>query len=858
MRGGEGVGWAKSGKDVEMSGRKFVIVGGVAAGASAAARLRRLDEEATIVILEKGDAASYANCGLPYRLGGVIGSRDQLLVTAPEKFRDWFAVDLRCGCAVIGIDRARKVVKVKERNGREYEEGYDGLLLATGSVPRPGQTPGEEDPAVHRLWTLADMDGVEQALEAGARRALVVGAGFVGVETAENLAHRGLEVTVVQKGHVLPILDPEMSTLVEDELLRCGIEVETGCVVEAYRREGGELKARLSNGREVACDVVVEGVGVMPASGLARTAGLELGARGHVLVDEGMQTSDEAIWAAGDVAEVVDSATGRHVAIALAGPANKQGRIAAENMARKVGAGAATAAGARRYVGGNGPSVLRVGRLTVASAGRTEERLRREGVECRAVYVHPFSNATYYPGAEQMTLKLLFAPADGTILGCQIVGGKGVDKRIDVVSAAMSAGWPAPRLAEVELAYAPPYGSAKDAVNFAGFVVENVLAGLSDPISPAAVPEGAQVVDVREAAEYALGSIPGARNIPLGELRGHLEELEKNRPVVAYCQVGVRGYLAERILRQKGFDAHNLSGGYRAWKLFNHTRGEVNQAVRGRAKDLPGKGGVPAEAAAGLAVATELDVRGLACPGPVMRLTKAVGAVAPGERVLVRAETSFEADLRRWASSNGHGLDEVSMGAEGLTAVVTKGGGGTAQAGTPQAADEKSSDGVSACALQGGAIPDKMAIVVFSNDLDRALAALILANGFAAAGTKVSLFFTFWGLSVLRKGGAKVKKSLMGRLFGWMLPTGAEKLALSKLDMMGVGRGMIRGLMKKQRVPSLSELIGSAHEAGVRFLACDMAMGLMGLTREELAPVDEVVGVASFAAVAKGGGTLFI
>lgn len=829
------------------TGKRFVIVGGVAAGASAAARLRRLDENASIVILEKGDSASYANCGLPYRLGNVIRSRDNLLVTAPEKFRDWFAIDLRCRSEAVAIDRDRQTVHVREASGREYDEPYDTLLLAPGAVPREASVPGADDPAVHHLWTLADMDAVERSLDSGAHRALVVGAGFVGVETAENLAHRGLEVTIVQKSHVLPILDPEMSTLVADELLRSGIALELGCVVERYHRTPDGLVATLSNGRELVCDLAIEGVGVAPASSLAASAGLELGPRGHIRVDEHMRTSDPAIYAAGDAVEVVDSATGRAVAIALAGPANKQGRIAADNMAARAPAAPAT------YRGGNGTSVVRVGGLTVASAGRTEERLAREGVPHRALYIHPFSNATYFPGAAQMTLKLLFAPSDGAILGCQIVGTKGVDKRIDLISAAMSAGWPAPRLAEAEAAYAPPYGSAKDSVNFAGFVAQNILDGLTDPVSPGADLSAAFVVDVRTPAEYALGAIPGARNLPLETLRDHLDELPHDRSVVAYCQVGVRGYLAERILRQRGFDAHNLSGGYTAWKLFHHTLPPVRRPTAKVAEDPAPKSSAPANATVSATAPVELDVRGLACPGPVMRLTQTISGVPDGTRIHLLAPSTFEGDLRRWAEANGHGLDQLAALSDGIEAVVTKGGAAQGPATRP------ATPAPTCPSAPLPAPPAKMAIVVFSNDLDRALAALILANGFAATGTQVSLFFTFWGLSILRKNPApRTKKTFLAKMFAWMLPCGAKKLALSKLDMMGLGRGLMKDLMRKQHVPSLDDLIASAHDAGVKFLACEMAMNLMGFSADELAPVDEVVGVATFAAVAKASGTLFI
>ena len=808
MQSGETTG--KDGKRM-----KVIIVGGVAAGAGAAARLRRLSEDCEILLLEKGDFISYANCGLPYHLGGVIADRENLLVMPPARFAAWLNVDVRLRHEVTAIDPAKKVVTIRTPEGMR-EESYDKLLLATGAEPRSGAPHGEG--RVLHLWTMADMDRIAAKL-AGARRAVIVGGGFIGLETAENLRHRGLAVTLLQRSnHVLPTFDAEMAQPLAAELRSLGVDLRFGAAVAAYDESPDEVKVKLADGSAVAADVVVECIGVQPASQLARAAGLRCGERGHIAVDEYLQTSNPDIYAAGDAVEVTDPVFGGPIAIPLAGPANKQGRIAAANML----------GGKVPYRGSLGASVVRVGSLTAAGVGWTEARLKAAGKPYTKIYLHPASSASYYPGSGRLSMKLMFG-ADGAIYGAQIVGPAGVDKRIDTIAQAMRARRTAPELGELELAYAPPYSSAKDPVNFAGFIAENVLSGLSDVVYPDTIPADAQVLDVREPEEHELGAIPGALNIPLGELRRRLGELDRGRLIVTCCQVGLRGYLAERILKQHGFRAANLSGGWMTWRMFHPEPAAPAEPE-------------PAPESPPMADAPVLDVRGLACPGPVLKLKAALGNAAPGTAVRLLAAGTFEPDLRNWARGAGAEIRHLVREGASLEAEVVKSGGAPA-AKAAEGTAEKSA-----------------AIVLFSNDFDKAMAALILANGFAAAGMKVSIFFTFWGLTVLRKNPApKVRKDLVSRMFGWMLPTGARKLALSKMDMMGMGTAMMKRVMKKQSVMSLPELIESARAAGVRFIACEMAMDVMGLRREELIEIDEVAGVASFAALARESGTtLFI
>lgn len=799
---------------------KVMIVGGVAAGASAAARLRRLDETAEIILLERGAYISYANCGLPYHLGGVIPKRDSLLVMPEAKFKAWFNIDIRTQSEAVSIDRNTKSVTVRKSDGTEYTESYDKLLLATGSSPIVPSMPGSDDDRILPFWTIPNMDSIAGRVGQGAKNVVIVGAGFIGLETAENLAERGLNVTVVElMEQVLPTIDREMATPLAQELSSLGIALKLGCKVASFEKSGDTLSVVLDSGEKIPADLVVMSIGVKPNSELAKAAGLELGARGHIKVDEFMRTSDESIYAAGDAVEVFDPVTDGVTAIPLAGPANKQGRIAADNMA----------GGKSRYLGSIGTAVLKVGSLNAASVGLTERRIKQLGLDYEKIYLHPGSNASYYPGSNQLHIKLLFAP-DGKILGAQIVGGKGVDKRIDTIAGAMRSRLTAAELGTLELAYAPPFNSAKDPVNFAGFIAENVLSGNSKVVHSDNIPSEALLLDVREPAETELGVIPGSITIPLGKLRSRLNELDKSKEIVVLCQVGLRGYLAERILRQNGFNVRNLSGGYLTWKYFHP------------APFVPAER-TPVTACRPVADCRELDVRALACPGPVVRLKNEMNALAPGESIKLLAPTSFSSDLLAWAKSSGNEVVNMEKKVDYLEAVVRKGGT------SPAARDE--SPAVSA----HGA-----AIVLFSNDFDKAMAALIIACGMAASGAKVGIFFTFWGLSVLRKNPAPaVKKTLISRMFGWMLPRGASRLALSKMNMGGMGTLMMKQVMARENVLTLPELLAQARQLGVRFVACEMAMNVMGITREELVEVDDVAGVASFVEMAKNSNnTLFI
>lgn len=538
---------------------KIVIVGAVAGGASAAARARRLDEDAEVILFERGEAPSFANCGLPYYIGGVIESRDKLLVAPKQRLQERYRLDVRTHSEVISIDRRNKTVTVRDLNsGSEYRESYDKLILSPGAAPIRPPFPGANLPNVFTLRELRDADAMVQAV-AHAKSAVVIGAGFIGIEMTENLVHRGIETTVVELApQILPPWDAEMVSPLADHLRTHGVKLQLADAAEAIEPADGWLLVRLKSGCQLLTDLVVLSVGVRPENKLAVEAGLEIGPRGGIRVNELMQTSDPDIYAVGDAVEtyhfIDDSAT----QIPLGGPANRQGRIAADHIFGKDS----------RYRGTQGTAIVGAFDMTAAMTGFSEKTLRVANTPYQKIYVHPAHHAGYYPGAEQMSLKLLFAPTDGKILGAQIVGRAGVDKRIDVLAMAIQAGMTVYDLEEVELAYAPQFGSAKDPVNMAGFVAAGVLQGLH-PIEhwdSSADTDQQFILDVRSLGEFARGSVPNAVNIPIEELRNRLVELPRDRPILAYCQVGIRGYLATRLLLQKGFNVANLSGGYTTWQ----------------------------------------------------------------------------------------------------------------------------------------------------------------------------------------------------------------------------------------------------------------------------------------------------
>lgn len=547
--------------------KKYIVVGGVAGGATAAARLRRLDETADIVLIERGRHVSFANCGLPYYAGGVIKEQGTLLVQTPEKLHAMFALDVRTESEVTAVAPERHEITVRSKEGATYTEHYDKLLLAPGAHPLVPPIPGIEHEAIHTIRTVEDAEAVKQmAVRLGkGARAVVVGGGFIGVEMAENLAERGLSVSLAEAApQILLPFDDDMAQLLAEEMQAHGVKLHLGNGVKAFQAQAHGVTVALSDGTELTADLVVLAIGVRPDTAFVKDSGIELDARGFIVTDEYLRTSAPDVYAVGDAILTRDARTREPRALALAGPANRQGRLAADNMTGHP----------HVYGGVQGSSILKVFTLTAAATGDNERALQRAGAEYKTVIVEPFSHATYYPGAERMTLKLLFA-SDGKVLGAQAIGGDGVDKRIDTIATLLHFGGTVEDLAALELSYAPPYSSAKDPVNIAGYAATNILDGLTMPIAiadvPAAVTHGAKLLDVRPPQAFAAGHLKGAVNIPLAQLRSRLAELDREADYIVNCEVGQTAYYAERILKQHGFHVRNLMGGYRLASHFLET-----------------------------------------------------------------------------------------------------------------------------------------------------------------------------------------------------------------------------------------------------------------------------------------------
>lgn len=806
---------------------KVVIVGGVAGGASAAARLRRLDEGAEIILLEKGEHISFANCGLPYYIGEVIKEKEKLLVQTPEKMRARFRIDVRTNSEVVKILPEEKKVEVFDSiNYKTYWETYDKLVLSPGAEPIKPDLPGIKSNRIFTLRNIPDTYRIKDYVDKmKPRRAIVVGAGFIGLEMAENLHLRGVKVTVVELAdHVIGPLDYEMAAIVHQHLKAKGVEFYLKDAVKSFKDTDAFTVVELTSGRKLKTDLVLMGIGVRPESRLAVEAGIKLGSTRGILVDEYMRTSEPDIYAVGDAVEVKDYISGNPALIPLAGPANKQGRIAADNICGMQ----------EKYDGTQGTSIVKVFDITVAVTGNNERILTRNGVPYEKSFTHSPSHAGYYPGAIPMAVKLIFAKDGGKILGAQIIGYDGADKRIDVLATAIRAGMTVYDLEKLELSYAPPYSSAKDPVNIAGYTAANILEGKSsifhwDEVA-SVDKEKSVLVDVRDVMEFELGSIEGAVNIPLDDLRDRLGELPPEKEILIFCQVGLRGYLACRILSQRGYKkVRNLSGGYKTYQLavekqsnediYEYDRITTDDSIKPVVHDDRGYDG---------SSSITLDACGIQCPGPILKTYNAMQELDYGQVLEVKAtDPGFQGDIKVWCERTGNKLLGLSFSENKFTALIMK---------------EKKKENVGPAENKDG-----KTMVVFSNDLDKAIASFIIANGAAAMGRKVTMFFTFWGLNILRRTeGEGVKKDLISRMFGFMMPKGSKKLTLSKMNMCGMGPLMIRYLMKKKNVDSLEELIRQAIANGVNMVACNMSMDLMGIKKEELIDGVKIGGVASF------------
>ncbi len=803
---------------------KILIVGGVAGGASAAARLRRLDEKSEIIMFERGEYISFANCGLPYYIGGEITEKSALTLQTPKSFNDRFNVDVRNNNEVISIDREGKTVTVKNiKTNETYTESYDKLILSPGAEPIKPNIEGFENSRVFTLRNIPDTYIIKDYIDNNKpKSAVVVGGGYIGIEMAENLHSAGLDVTIVEfADHVIAPLDYDMACDVHNHIREKGVNLILNDGVKAIKDNGNNLTVTLGNG-ELFADMVIMSVGVRPEGSLARDAGLNVNERGAIIVDNHMKTSNDNIYAVGDAIEITDFVTGQKGFVPLAGPANKQGRIAADNICGIDSS----------YGGTQGTGILKVFDLTVATTGITERKALELKLDYEKSFTYSASHASYYPGAVNMSIKIIFNKADGKLLGAQIVGYDGADKRLDVLATAIRAGMTVYDLTKLELAYAPPFSSAKDPVNMAGFVAENILKGITKvfhwhDVEKLHRDNSIILLDIRTKMEYENGHIDGFINIPVDELRQHLNELDKSKTIYVTCQVGLRGHVACRILTQNGFDCYNLSGGYRLWSSITKKATPVKNI-----KGINNETMVPIENTRENDKKVIVNACGLQCPGPIMKLSEAIKKAENGETIEISTtDPAFASDVEAWCRRTGNVFGGLTSEKGISKAIITKGNGDVA------------------CNISGG---DNKNIIVFSGDLDKAIASFIIANAAASMGRKVSMFFTFWGLNILRRHErVKTKKDILSRMFGFMMPRGSKRLSLSKMNMGGMGAKMIRNVMKNKNVDSLEDLIKASLENGVELIACTMSMDVMGIKMEELIDGVKAGGAAAMLANAE-------
>ncbi len=805
---------------------KYVIVGGVAGGATAAARIRRNTEDAEIILFEKGEYISYANCGLPYYIGGVIAEREKLFVQTPQAFGKRFRIDVRVQSEVVAIHPAEKKVDVRTADGRIYSESYDKLLLSPGASPVRPPLPGIDNEGIFTLRNVNDTDAIKNYLhQHKVKRAVIIGAGFIGLEMAENLQEAGAEVAVVEMANqVMAPIDFSMASLVHEHLLQKGVRLYLEQAVASFERNADGLEVIFKSGERLSADMVLLSIGVRPNTGLASEAGIELGEMRGIKVNDYLQTSHSDIYAVGDAIEFRHPITGKPWLNYLAGPANRQARIVADNMifGNKV-----------KYEGAIGTSIAKVFDMTVAASGLPAKRLKQAGIDYLSATIHSGSHAGYYPDALQMSIKITFSPVDGKLLGAQIVGYNGVDKRIDEFSQVIKHQGTIYDLMALEQAYAPPFSSAKDPVAVAGYVAGNILNGKMKPLYWRELKDAdlskVTLVDVRTPDEFALGALKGAVNIPLDDMRERMREIPKDKPVYLYCGVGLRGYLASNILLQNGYkEVKNLIGGL---KLYKATIAELPVPTGfSNTGSLDIRHSGQSEEAVSIPYSTiKVDACGISCPGPIMKLKKNMEQLTDGERLeIIATDAGFPRDAEAWCQTTGNRFVSANSEAGKYRVIIEKN--------TPQSCPTE------VCKEEKG-----KTFIMFSDDLDKVLATFVLANGAVATGKKVTIFFTFWGLNAIKKlDKPAVKKDFFGKMFSMMLPSNSLKLKLSKMNMGGMGSKMMRYIMNKKNIESLEALRSQAIQNGVEFIACQMSMDVMGVKREELLDNVTIGGVATY------------
>lgn len=803
--------------------KRVVIVGGVAGGASAAARLRRLNEDLEIIIFEKGSYVSFANCGLPYHIGEVIQNRESLLLQTPESLKARFNIDVRVNSEVIEVNSSEKKIKVKMDDGREMDEKFDFLILAPGAKPLVPNIKGIENSKILTLRNMNDMDKIKEKLGSkNIKRAVVVGGGYVGVETAENISHLGITTTLIEAApNILAPFDGEMVNILEYEIVNNGINLMTGEKVIEFREKNRGIEIILESNKVVETDIVILAIGVIPDTKFLSNSGVLLGEKGHILVNDKLETNIPGIYAVGDAILVKNYITNESSAIPLAEPANRQGRIVAGNIENRN----------EKYKGSLGTAIIKVFGLTGASTGLNERAVKRLNISYERIYLHPNDHASYYPGATPISIKLIYEKGSGKILGAQVIGIKGVDKFIDVIATTIKFGGKLEDLAELELAYAPPFSSAKSPINMAGFVGLNLEEGLVEQIVMEDLKnydKNKQIIlDVREEVEVATGKIDNSINIPLSELRKRFIELPKDKEILIYCAVGLRGYIASRFLLQNGYRVKNIAGGIKSKiKDIHFIDKSNNQNKIESASIIEGE---------------YLDLSGLSCPGPLVKIKERIDNLKEEEILKVKvSDPGFYNDIQSWCKTTKNSLLSLEKKNGYIFATLKK-------SGVTKNNDNKIIE-----------TKDGVTIVVFSGDLDKAIAAFIIANGALAMGKKVTMFFTFWGLSILKRKNLE-KKSWIEKMFAMMLPKNSNQLPISKMNFFGIGAKLIRCVMKQKNIMSLEELMKKAIESGVEITACTMSMDVMGITQEELIDGINYGGVGQYLGATEGANTnLFI
>ena len=808
--------------------KKVLIVGGVAGGASTATRLRRLDENLEIVIFEKGEYVSFANCGLPYYIGDIIQNRESLLVQTPESLKARFNLDVRVNSEVVGVNGKDKKVKVKTKNGEEYEENFDFLVLAPGAKSILPVVKGIENKKIFTLRNINDMDKIKAEIKNhNVKKATVVGGGYVGIETAENLKHLGIDTTLIEAvPHILASFDSEISNILEYELINNGINLLTSEKVIEFQEDKDEVIIKLESGKSVTTDMVILSIGVSPDTKFLQDSGINLGERGHILVNENLETNIDGVYALGDSILVKNYITNQNVGIPLAGPANRQGRIVAGNIVGRN----------EKYKGSLGTAIIKIFELTGASTGLNERSLKQLNITYEKIYLHPNNHAAYYPGASPISIKALYNKENRQILGAQAVGISGVDKFIDVMATSIKFKATIDDLAELELAYAPPFLSAKSPANMVGFIGQNIEDDLLEQVFMEDLKKYDEkktiILDIREELESIGGKFDNSINIPLSELRKRYTELPKDKEIWTYCAVGLRGYIATRFLSQKGYRVKNLAGGIKSEeKVIVNTQKESSLTKEGNSN-------IEKEE-------DYLDLSGLSCPGPLVKIKEKIDKLGEDEKLKVKvSDPGFYNDIQAWSKVTKNSLLSLDK-KDGLTYA-------TLQKGQTSKVIEKNQENV--------IIEDNsnMTMVVFSGDLDKAIAAFIIANGALTIGKKVTMFFTFWGLSILKKKNL-AKKSFIEKIFAMMLPKNSQDLPVSKMNFFGIGAKMIRSIMKKKNIMSLEELMKKAKDLGVNITACTMSMDVMGISKEELIDGISYGGVGQYLGEAeKSNNNLFI